>query len=1428
MKKKYFCLAILFLFSHYGFSFENNDNIPCTYVYPDLDEDGFFSTIKVCLDTLDSSVTYQSTIGNDCYDNDFNFYPGAIYYKDLDGDGYGNPLVTITITSCEVITGYIYYGIGDLTDCNDTNASLNPNTVWFYDADNDGFGSTTQYATPQCIKPTGFYVLNNTDCNDNNANANMIQNWYPDLDNDGYGNGIGISSCGIPVIGYVTNNLDTTPTVFGPIQGSIVPSQTAVYGTDKNYIITSVPKIPVTNLQSISNSKDVSISIAFFDGLGRPIQKIENQQSNTGKNIITPIEYDQLGREVKEYLPYATTSIGLDFVSSAITDQPNFSEYSGQVSFSEKQFEPSPLNRLLQQASPGNDWSLANNHTIKLEYQTNTANEVKLFQANASVVNLTVNGYYAVSLTQTINYGANQLYKSITKNENWVANTSNPNDNTTEEFKDKEGRIILKRAYNNGSTFDTYYVYDQYGNLTYVIPPLVTNALDGFQLDGLCYQYRYDYRNRLVEKKLPGKQWEFIIYDRLDRVIATGPNYSPFSDQQPTTPTTAQTLGWMITKYDVYNRPLYTAWQQSSTVTTAGRNSLQNIQNGLTTALSESKTTTGTIDGVSVFYSNLVAPTVFKLLTVNYYDNYNFPNAPTVPANVDGQLVYYNNTIKPIGMLTGSWVRVVETSTTTPIKAEIGYTLYDKKSHILETKTTNYLGGYTTINNNINAFTGRINYSLTKHKRLNADPVEITIKDIYTYSDQDRLLNLSQQLFSNGVAQVINGSTTQLLVKNDYDELGKLITKRVGGTDLTGATALQKQDYTYNIRGWLKGINNDPTNNLQLNVLENDLFAFKINYNTIQTTSLLTGLNTFNGKALYNGNISETYWRTKNDNIIRKYSYEYDNLNRLTNAVYQKPDAAVPVTNSYNENMQYDKNGNITFLHRSGNLDSDSFVIDSDNLNYAYSSTSNKLAKITDSTTDPSGFKDDSIDGFTDTVDDYGYDTNGNMVYDQNKKITNIKYNNLNLPTEIIFTATKKINYIYNALGIKLKKVVTNGTVITTVDYLNGFQYLNAVLDFFPTAEGYVKNTVVNTVNVYNYVYQYKDHLGNVRLSYCKDPITGIVKIIDEINYYPFGLQHSNYNGTQYEFFEAQPNGSGYNIPILIASIPTSTVITKATKYKYNGKEFQDELGLNLYDYGARNYEPAIGRWMNIDPLAEISRRWSPYNYAMNNPLYFIDPDGMTAARFDGVVYGRGHWSNAFRQTSSDEETPPDDITVGADGKVTNVVKKAGENQVYQDGKKIDVDTTIKNAKDVKAGDFIVDDELFRLVKNIKIFRIDMDLPDDYGHWWVEIGSDESYGWWPQFPTGGPGALTGVDGELNGQTHFGGTPTQDPHHGDRWGVNTFNLYTKDGKTSTGVINSVRNYAKNYSGSWSWPFGQNCHSFQEGFIEQFNLTTDPND
>ncbi|MEM9681178.1 MAG: RHS repeat-associated core domain-containing protein, partial [Bacteroidota bacterium] len=138
-------------------------------------------------------------------------------------------------------------------------------------------------------------------------------------------------------------------------------------------------------------------------------------------------------------------------------------------------------------------------------------------------------------------------------------------------------------------------------------------------------------------------------------------------------------------------------------------------------------------------------------------------------------------------------------------------------------------------------------------------------------------------------------------------------------------------------------------------------------------------------------------------------------------------------------------------------------------------------------------------------------------------------------------------------------------------------------LQFFSHPEGYVEKDG----SIYTYVYQYKDHLNNVRLNYknigsASNPNLQITK---ENSYYPFGSTHQGYN-----------------------DIPQAGV--RDHKYGFGNKEEQDELGLEWIDITARNYDPALGRWMNIDPLAELMRRHSPYNYAFDNPIYFLDPDG--------------------------------------------------------------------------------------------------------------------------------------------------------------------------------------------------------------------------
>ncbi|BFP43259.1 hypothetical protein FGF1_41040 [Flavobacteriaceae bacterium GF1] len=339
----------------------------------------------------------------------------------------------------------------------------------------------------------------------------------------------------------------------------------------------------------------------------------------------------------------------------------------------------------------------------------------------------------------------------------------------------------------------------------------------------------------------------------------------------------------------------------------------------------------------------------------------------------------------------------------------------------------------------------------------------------------------------------------------------------------------------------------------------------------------------YSGTKLYNGNISETEWRTANtDNTLKWYRYGYDALNRLTSAVVQ--------TGHYNMTALYDKNGNITELNRNGHTNATATTFGPmDRLGYSYDA-GNKLTKVLDIGRKTYGFTDSTTD-----AQDYWYDANGNMVRDLNKgigtaSVDGISYNHLNLPTEVKFdnSSTKKITYIYDALGTKLKKMTYNNGVSTTTDYAGNYVYENATLQFFPHPEGYV---TPNGSGGYDYVYNHIDHLGNVRLSYTDANNDGSIdsssEIIEENNYYPLGLKMRGFNS---------------NVSPLGNSV--------AKRYKYNNKELQDELGLGWYDLGARNYDPTIGRFFNVDPLAEDYSFQSVYAFAANNPISFVDING--------------------------------------------------------------------------------------------------------------------------------------------------------------------------------------------------------------------------
>jgi len=951
----------------------------------------------------------------------------------------------------------------------------------------------------------------------------------------------------------------------------------------QNYIQTTTYKIKTTdgiideNGNAISSDNKIE-NITYFDGFGKPKQNIAKQGGGNKQDIIIPILYDNTGRQAMEYLPYADpnqteATSNLDYREQQVLfDEDNvligelnnyyINKYPSDISisspnpFSKKVYEPSPLNRVLEQAAPGSDWSLDNGHTIKYEYSNNLANEVKMFAAkhinnNRMLTELEYNGFYA----------ANMLYKSIVKDENWQPGQTYEKDHTVEEYKDKLGRVVLTRAYDGAiGSHDTYYVYDDYGNLTYVLPPLTFDQASITQqvLDDICYQYKYDHKSRLVEKKIPGKGWEYIVYDKLDRPVMTQDELMREDDK------------WLFAKFDAIGRPVYSGLVVNRDSRTVVQDAVSNFS-----ILFEQRTTSiNTIGGTEIYYTNNVFPNTdgLEILTVNYYDDYEIGTQITFnPANGAGVWEGMTASTNVKGLPTVSRVKVLGTKDWI-----ISSIYYDDDGRAWETHEKNeYLKTDDWVLNKLD-FAGKVLKSYSFHVK---DGVFTSTDDVFTYDHMDRLLTQTQK---------IANENTELIVSNEYDEVGQLVKKNVGN-ELSNP--LQEIDLSYNVRGWLKEINNVEN-------LGSDLFSFKVNYNQQEGAVQYDDL--------YNGNISQTIWKTASIDPItnvseekRAYSYDYDALNRIKKGTSRKGENLDVYTRYHLRKVNYDKNGNITELHRDGKLN----IVDE--LSYSYEN-GNQLFNVTDaiSAFDGEGFEDRNVNNtFDPHNNDYSYDSNGNMTSDKNKDIVDIKYNHLDLPVQVSFSTGSKISYVYDANGTKLQKTVqeAENPMITKTIYVGKFQYQsvteisstndNYLLTFINQPEGYIEPEVdpsdPQKIVGYSYTFQYVDHLGNIRLSYQDidengsiDPAT---EIKEENNYYPFGLKQQGYN---------------------------NQIVGPENKYKFGGEEFEDDLGKNTVAYQWRDYDPAIARFNKVDRYAEKYFDQTPYHFTKNNPIRFVEMNG--------------------------------------------------------------------------------------------------------------------------------------------------------------------------------------------------------------------------
>ena len=923
---------------------------------------------------------------------------------------------------------------------------------------------------------------------------------------------------------------NTTPNI--PI---VLPVIDASLLVDQNYIITSIPAYAKTS--SVLGGSDELTTVQYYDGLGRPTETVQVGVTPKNADLVTLTEYDIVGREYHKWLPTPILNNKgayvdyTGFKNKAISSHtPDNSSYIETRPYIETITEPSPINRITGEIEAGAAWE---HHPRTIDYQNNDGSITQFYVNNSNQLCKGVNSKNY--------YDAASLYVTQSIDEDGV---------TCFDYKNKTGQLIMKR---NSSDVDTYYAYNDLGQLCCVIPPeaspkLITNVSDQTTINQYCYLYQYDERGNCTYKKLPGCDPIYMVYDQANRLLL-----SQNGNQRSKTP-----IQWTVTKYDVLGRILYTGTMNSSTSQADFKTMIQNkiiteTYDGTTTFCGTGYTCTGDLTGITP-------------LIVNYYDNYGFIS--TLPSDKQPNIIYQVNSnydkaypisatsasnLNAKGLLTGTRTYLLDGSGNYTITA----IYYDFKGQAVQTRSTNHLAGYDIAYYAYN-FVGKPVKLLKTHKV--SGQTDVNEEYDYTYDQAQRLLTTNYYL--NGAANPVVLSDQSAI--GSYDELGRLKQrKRHNEVDI--------ESFDYNIRNWTTKIHSGS-------------FEENICYNEIPQGII--------NRPCFNGNIAFSTWSYKD--VTNKYGYSYNNLNRLTSSTSY--DSSNQPNGWYTEAFVYDKMGNITYMGRMGA----SGPIDDLTLTY----NGNQLKKVDDFFGSQNQYNMKEYNNRANQPIEFKYDANGNMVEDLDRDIYTIQYNVLNLPDVIQFKNGNQIKNKYDASGKKLQAnyytristlpvpiaegqiatdvTSTNDYLLTGTDYSGNFEYsfsndqgdYQFDLDKIYNAEGYVQN-LVNP----QYYYFRRDHLGNNREVWLANTNT----TVQRTQYYPSGLPWASNTGDNPGLQEK----------------------------KYNGKEFVEMHGYDTYDYGARGYYAASGRFMTVDPLAEKDYSVSPYAYCSGNPVNRIDPTGL-------------------------------------------------------------------------------------------------------------------------------------------------------------------------------------------------------------------------
>ncbi len=923
--------------------------------------------------------------------------------------------------------------------------------------------------------------------------------------------------------------------VNGPVSGSQVIIGISPYpgadSTNINYIRTRILKEPgITDplsAENLTGNSNIHQTTDYFDGLGRSVEIVSMQATPQGHDLISVTDYDSMGREVRSYLPYSDAGSSGNFRIDASFSQPAFNSglYPNDGYFySSNQYEPSPLSRTLKTTAPGNSWTGSNLGISKV---------VRTNQVSDSVVIWYIDASPDSSLPRLIGF-----YNPGTL---MVDQVFDEDGNEQLDFKDLDGNLILKEteisdtlALGYFGMLSTYYVYDDFDRLRTVLSPRAVQSVQANHwvissgvINGLCFQYCYDQKGRMISKKIPGagiqnsvydlrdrmafsqdslqrasNQWISTIYDGIDRpqMLSFYPSSVPRSALQAMLDSTISYTSSTV----IYNHtsPAFSSivtnsrqWENSPSQYTATSSitflpGFSALTGDSFTASINSGATITTSDTIHEISANNPVPGISGLQAFIYtfYDDYSWTGAkaydsleslkPQAGVNPYPDPVTRSNQTR--GLVTGKKVKMINTQTDQWLATTTYYDDKDRPVQILSDNIT----GMTDELSRLYDFSGKLLSTYLDHKNARSGTipgVKVLIRD--TYDPWGRILSVTQELNDSPATQ-------KTIVSNSYDELGRLQTKKLGGTPSAPLDSLQ---YDYNVRGWLKAINGGYVEGSSTGGWFGEELGYDYGFSQIQL----------------NGNISGIKWKSGGDQAERAYGYGYDDASRLLKADFTQNNGGTWNTTNGSGTMDfsvsdlnYDANGNIGSMDQNGVVANNAQPIDK--LTYSYNVNTNQLVNVMDSANNPSTTLGDfHYSTNTPTTTDYTYDGNGNLITDQNKGITSISYNYLNLPQQVNIASNGNIQYVYDAEGTKWQKIVTDQTktpaILTTTTYIDGFIYSNDTLQYLTTGEGRARPKLINDSLGYvssniQWIYDYfiKDHLGDDRLTLTEETQTDL------------------------------------------------------------------------------------------------------------------------------------------------------------------------------------------------------------------------------------------------------------------------------------------------------------------------------------------------